>query len=59
LDLNDTAIDFIASEIPFDNFETKLLYSGTRDGWYLDTFHAKSDNMGPTVTFFKSERTGM
>jgi len=58
MNLSDEAIEFIASEIPFDNFETKLLYSGRRDGWYMYTFHYLCDNIGPTVTFFKSENSG-
>jgi hypothetical protein len=32
----------------------KLIYSGTKDGFKAQTFHAKCDNQGPTITAIQS-----
>eukprot|EP00347_Sterkiella_histriomuscorum_P004937 403358509 len=40
------------------NYSTKqykLLYKGTRDGFYASSFHQQCDNQGPTVCFIQSE----
>jgi hypothetical protein len=39
----------------YREFTTKLLYRGSRDGWYAVDFHRMSDEKGPTITLFKIE----
>jgi hypothetical protein len=36
-------------------FETYLLYSGSRDGWMAIDFHSRSDGKGPTISLFKRD----
>ena len=35
--------------------EPDLLYSGSRDGWSTQDFHAKCDGMGPTITIVQTK----
>jgi hypothetical protein len=35
------------------NFETKLRYRGSRDGWTAKVLHSMVDGIGPTVTLLK------
>ena len=48
--------DFVKSVIPNlkDTTAVKLLYRGSRDGWYAYDFHRFCDNQGPTVTIARS-----
>lgn len=38
------------------NFTAKLLWRGTRDGINFESFHAKVDSKGPTISFYKSAK---
>jgi hypothetical protein len=35
------------------NFEWRLCYRASLDGWKAEDFHSKCDNKGPTVVFVK------
>ena len=37
------------------NAKFKLLYKGSRDGFFSQVFHSKCDNQGATLTIIRSE----
>ena len=37
-----------------DDFEPKMLYQASRDGWSTSEFHSKCDNQGPTLTVVRT-----
>ena len=37
-----------------ENFELKLIYRGSKDGFNADIFHQKCDDKGETLTIAKS-----
>ena len=48
----------ILSQLPFfhKSSKSKLLYSTTRDGWTVSTFHSECDNKGSSITVIKTDK---
>ncbi len=46
-------IAFLKKILGSKEFETYMIYSGSRDGWMAKDFHSKSDGKGPTISLFK------
>ena len=47
---------YVYDLIPDKPFKATLVYRATRDGWEPDVFHRLCDDIGRTVTFYKSDK---